>query len=416
MREISRRSVLSAAGAAGLVLTTAGLAHAVGRVPGSAPAAGTEPAAGSRKGRVRLTVPAPTGPWRIGTTSLHLIDRSRRDQWISPASPRELMVSMWYPTSDTHGCRRAPWLPPAATEMYRRQAAQNLRTPLDNVDFPVTHAWQDAPVAARRHGHPVVLFSPGYNTMRAMGTALVEDLAGHGYLVVTIDHTHEASIVEFPDGRVERGRNPEELSALQVRQEDTRFVLNELEQLNAGRNPDAEGRRLPHCLRGSLDLSRIGMFGHSIGGDTAAGTMAQDRRILAGVDLDGSINGTVAATGLDRPFLLMGNSTHGRYNDPSWADFWSHLRGWRLELRLRHSAHHTYTDMSPLAQQLERALSLPPEVVAALTGSIGTIDADRAVAGQRAYLRAFFDLHLRGGDGHLLSRPSRRYPDIEFVR
>jgi hypothetical protein len=46
---------------------------------------------------------------------------------------------------------------------------------------------------------------------------------------------------------------------------------------------------------------------------------------------------------------------------------------------------------------------------------IGTIDADRAITAQRAYLGAFFDLHLRHHDNHLLSKPSPRYPEIEFV-
>lgn len=145
MRDVTRRSVLAAAGTAGLVLTTAGIARADGGGPGAAPA-GTEPTpVGPGKGRVQLTLPAATGPWRTGTASLHLIDRSRRDPWTSPASPRELMISLWYPTSDTHGCRRAPWLSPAATGMYRRQAGHDLNTSLDNVDFPVTGAWQGAP-------------------------------------------------------------------------------------------------------------------------------------------------------------------------------------------------------------------------------------------------------------------------------
>ena len=200
-----------------------------------------------------------------------------------------------------------------------------------------------------------------------------------------------------------------------VRQDDTRFVLDRLATLNAGGNPDAEHRRLPRGLRGSLDLSRIGMFGHSLGGDTAAETMTRDRRIRAGADLDGSITGTAAATGLDRPFLLMSNADHGRDNDPSWAEFWSHLRGWRLDLLLRDSGHFTYTDLSPLAQRLERALPISPQVRAQLKTLIGTIDADRAIAAERAYLGAFFDLHLRHRDDHLLSGPSPRHPEIEFV-
>ncbi|MFG2629923.1 alpha/beta hydrolase family protein [Streptomyces sp. NPDC048473] len=370
---------------------------------------------------MQLTLPAPTGRRRIGTTSLHLIDPSRRDPWTSPRSPRELMISLWYPARHTHGHQHAPWLPPAAKALYRRQVSQQLQTSLDDVDFPATHAYEGASVEARLHGHPVVLFSPGYRAERELCTALVEDLTSRGYVVVTIDHTYDSQIVEFPGGRLELGRQPARPTdddiamALQVRQDDTRFVLNELAMLNAGRNPDAERRRLPRGLRGSLDLSKVGMFGHSLGGDTAGETMAEDRRILAGVNLDGSFNGAVATTGLDRPFLLMSNADHGRANDPSWAEFWSHLRGWRLDLRLRASGHQTYTDVSPLVQQLEKALPIPPEVVANMTTLIGTISADRAIAAERAYLGAFFDLHLRHHDNHLLSKPSSRYPDIEFV-
>ncbi|WP_333767794.1 hypothetical protein [Streptomyces sp. IBSBF 2435] len=64
--------------------------------------------------------------------------------------------------------------------MHRQQAGHDLNTSLDNVDFPVTGARQGAPVAASRHGHPVVPFSPGFGAMRELCTALVEDLAGHG--------------------------------------------------------------------------------------------------------------------------------------------------------------------------------------------------------------------------------------------
>ena len=33
--------------------------------------------------------------------------------------------------------------------------------------------------------------------------AKLEDLASHGYIVVTIDHIYDAGVVELPDGRVE---------------------------------------------------------------------------------------------------------------------------------------------------------------------------------------------------------------------
>jgi dienelactone hydrolase len=389
-------------------------ALATGLVLAAGTACGAVPAARAADERVRLTLPEPSVRQPIGTTSLHLVDHSRRDPWTS--TPRELMVSLWYPAEDTTGHPRAPWLPAASAALYRQKTAQNLRTSLDNVDFPLTHAYLDAPVRAGL-GRPVVLFSPAYGAVRAFGTALVEELAARGYMVVTIDHTHEAAMVEFPGGRLEPSLQPAEptdrdlAEALRIRQGDVEFVLDELANLNSGTNPDAGHRPLP----GSLDLSRTGMYGHSLGGNTAASAMTRDRRILAGVDLDGSVIGRVARTGLDRPFMLMGNATHGRDTDPSWGLFWSNLRGWRRDLLLRDSGHQTFTDLAPLTQQLEKALPIPEDVVANLTTAIGTIDADRAVTAVRAYLTAFFDLHLRHHDDGLLSGPSARYPEIRFV-
>src|ERR1700755_767135 len=51
----------------------------------------------SHPARKHLTLPAPTGPYQVGTTSLHLIDRTRPNPWTSSPPYRELMVSVWYP-------------------------------------------------------------------------------------------------------------------------------------------------------------------------------------------------------------------------------------------------------------------------------------------------------------------------------
>jgi len=48
------------------------------------------------------------------------------------------------------------------------------------------------------------------------------------------------------------------------------------------------------------------MFGHSLGGATAAAAMLDDQRIKAGVNLDGTLFGPVVNAGLDRPFMLVG--------------------------------------------------------------------------------------------------------------
>ena len=161
--------------------------------------------------------------------------------------------------------------------------------------------------------------------------------------------------------------------------------------------------------------------------------MVGDRRIDAGVNLDGSmahglglsedwqyLRGEVVKRGLDRAFMLFGNARHNHRGaeapptgDPSWGEFWSNQRGWKLDITLRQSEHGSFSDLQVGLPQIARALGLPP---GAFGPFIGTIDPDRSIAAQRAYLAAFFDLHLRHRDNHLLDGPSPGYPEIEFVR
>ncbi len=200
--------------------------------------------------------------------------------------------------------------------------------------------------------------------------------------------------------------------ALAVRVQDTRFVLDQLAAVDAGRNPDAEHRPLPPGLRGGLDLARAGMFGHSLGRAAAAATMRDDRRLAAGIDLDGTLFGARATAGSDRPFLLLGSDQAGP-EDPTWDAFWAHQRGWKRELVLHGSTHLSFTDLEVLYPQGGPLVGLTPEQIAQV---IGTLDPLRAVRVQRAYVRAFFDLHLRHRDGHLFDGPSPRYPEMTFVR
>jgi dienelactone hydrolase len=402
------------------------------------PAAPAYPVAGSMPDRPVL--PRPTGRHELGVTELHLVDDDRSDPW-HPERSRELMVSVWYPAERRH--RRgpaAPWLSPGVVPTVEAQA-EPVGIPVGSLDWAGirTHARAGAPAARpAAGGRPVVLYSPGLGGLRSFGTVVVEELASRGYVVVTIDHTYE-TVVEMPGGRVTQPVDvPPTPATLQVtldaRVADTRYVLDQLARLDRGDNPDAERRRLPAGLRGSLDLRRVGMFGHSFGGFTAGETMVGDRRLDAGVNLDGSMavaNGLdgwpyepsrVAAEGLDRPFLLMGSEIvdpatgetlpHDHLGfDRSWQDFWAHQRGWKRDLLLTTAGHNSYSDLQAV---LPQAPAVPAEARQAL---IGTIDPGRSIAAQRAYVTAFFDLHLRGDHDarRLFAGPSPRHPEVRFV-
>ena len=368
-------------------------------------------------------LPLPTGRHQVGEVAVHLMDHSRPDPWQAGRHHRELMVGVYYPATHTARHPVAPYMLPKAAAHFDAVTANDylgMNLPTGQVDWAAiaTHTVQGAPVAHGDRKRPVLIYSPGLGEPRTWGTTLVMDLAGRGFVVVTIDNTYESPEVEFPDGSLATMVAPTEADAfirkaLAVRTTDTSFVLDQLGLLNAGRNPDVEGRRLPHGLAGALDLTKVGMFGHSMGGTATATAMEADPRISAGINMDGNLtnfDGTlmpVAEHGLARPFLLLGEDG-STDTGPGWQAFRAHTPGWTRQLTLRGSAHASFTDAEALLPQL----GLPP---ATQTQDIGTIDPATAIGTNEAYVSAYFDHWLRGRSGRLLDGPSDRYPAMKFV-
>ena len=79
--------------------------------------AGRATAATADSGPVRLTLPRPTGPYRVGVVPLHLVDRSRPEPLAGPGRYRELMVSVWYPARNERRYPRSPWMTAASMRM-----------------------------------------------------------------------------------------------------------------------------------------------------------------------------------------------------------------------------------------------------------------------------------------------------------
>jgi dienelactone hydrolase len=388
---MTRRHLVGAALAvgAGLPLIGAGRASA-------APVAG---------GPARLILPAPTGPYPVGTVSLHLADRSRPDPAAGPGRFRELMAGVWYPARDVSRHPLAPWTSPAVL----RELLTSAGFAADAVLAPMTAGHRGAPVRRGTERLPVVVFSHGAHDHRADNTIVVQELASHGYLVLTVDHTYDA-FSEFPDGRVVVPVDDPILGARDFAR-DLRFVLDTVEQLAAGCNPDAARRALPAGLAGAPDPHRIGVFGWSKGATAAGLVMSEDRRVRAGLGFDGPMQPAIA-TELHRPFMLM-TAAFTREAEPSVAEFWSRLRGWRLNVQAEGAVHSSYTDYQALYPQLAKVVGMSDEQLGRL---IGTLDPARAVRIQQSYPLAFFDLHLRRRRGHLLDGPSPAFPEVTFIR
>jgi predicted dienelactone hydrolase len=259
---LSRRRLLGAALAAGIA------------APLTPP--GRSSAAPATSGPARFILPEPTGPHPIGVVPLHLIGRSRPAPGTGPNLRRELMVSVWYPARAAARHPRAEWLHPAG-----------LRALLEAYDFPAealltarTAARLGAPVRRVDGRLPVIVYSHGAHDHRDCNTIVVQELASHGYVVVTVGHTGD-TYARFPDGRLVVPESEPGLGAPDFAY-DIPFVLDRIEDLAAGRNPDVDHRPLPDGLSGALDPRRIGMFGWSKGGTATAIAMSLDRRIRAG--------------------------------------------------------------------------------------------------------------------------------------
>ncbi|MFD2083477.1 alpha/beta hydrolase family protein [Actinopolymorpha cephalotaxi] len=362
-----------------------------------APAAAQAGTAGSPADPPRpasLTLPRPTGPYGVGTDTLHLVDADRPDPWVPEAGPRELMVSMYYPARRGSGTP-ARYVTPGESELIL--ASQGLTDlPADTLSTVRTYARSGAAPRAGRHDYPLVVLSPGFSFPKSSLSALAEDLASNGYVVAAVEHTYESVATTFPDGHVttcvacETDLDPQQV--IRGRATDVSFVLDEL----LGPHPVWRYARL-------VDPARIGMAGHSIGGASGGTTAVRDSRVRAVVNLDGTQFDPLPESGLEVPFMFVGtedgHSPGG--DDTTWDRDWQRLTGWKRWITVAGTVHASFTDYGTLADQLGLDLGQ-------------TIDGDRAVLVTNTYVGAFFDQHLRGRNRPLLDGPSRSYPEVRF--
>jgi dienelactone hydrolase len=324
------------------------------------------------------------------------------------------MVSLWYPALPSDG-RRAQYLTPAESELQLTSRGITGLRP-DTLSRTRTNAAVDATPEGTQGSHPLVVLSPGFTNSRSALTALAEDLASHGYVVAGIDHTYESYGTAFPGGRVatclaRQARQRDSGFMEKVvggRAADVSFVLSEL----TGAHPAQPGAAL-------IDPSRMAMAGHSLGGAATIAAMLADSRIRAGIDMDGSTVAEIPDEGLSRPFLFLGkqaNYTPGagravpagtrawklqRSAVITWERDWELLTGWKRWLVVAGAVHASFTDLALLAEQSGI------DIDAGLSGA-------RSLDITRAYVRAFFDQHLRGRPQALLDQPSPRYPEVKF--
>jgi len=284
--------------------------------------------------------PAPTGSHIVGTRLASLANADYPDPYSSNGSARELMVRFWYPAVPTRTCTSADYTSPQIWSYF----SELLGVALPQVS---THSCLDADVAPGLH--PVVVLTHGFTGTFTDYTFLAEDLASRGYVVVSVNHTYEATATELSDGRLEKSLYGSHLrsyrrydvdsleQAVAVRLEDLRFVLDQLPVISRVTDGPFAGR---------LDLTRIALVGHSLGGLTTLRALAVEPRLKAGVVLDGAVSPRPLPPIRQQVLSIMAGDG---LPDVDQCRMWAAVRGTPLFVRLPGVEHVALSDAVWLA-------------------------------------------------------------------
>src|SRR6266850_1552990 len=282
-------------------------------------------------------LPAPDGAYAVGMRRFELTDPARRGVVTRDADePRVLPGYAWYPAKrGTHGTR--PYLTPTEVADQGRAMARNFKYGAEELavlDKVSAHSVEGAP-PARGRTFPILIFNHGYESYPAQNTALLEQLASHGYIVMSIGHPHDAADFRLADGTLlttlhPAGNDPDyaalrktltsgpnhEARTAALQGYSQAFSRDRLgASFTAWRDDTVfaarsiENRRVPLALMTILaagDPQRLGFLGMSFGGAVAASSCKLVEQCRVIIDLDGSnYDPTLFNAPVERPLLLM---------------------------------------------------------------------------------------------------------------
>jgi len=385
-----------------------------------------------------LTLPPPQGPLPVGRTQWIVTDADRTDPF-DAAHGRRIEIVAWYPAEADARETPAPYLLDGADEVRNFARLFGNAALFDDVAALATHAKQDAAPRSGRVRLPLLLFSHGYTSVPSSSTALLADLASHGYVVLSIVHPYEATASTVADGTVVSMLDGNGTFRQPIQDVFSEWKTEDavLSQVTSASN-DAERMRLLREYLGGLvqthvalrrwvddaraviarlanrpggtamgrviaraDVSRFGVFGHSMGGVMAAELCLTEKRCAAVLNLDGSPQyGSMIDTPLERPLLMAYSARRGRLGASDVIYKRAASRYYRVDVA--DTLHLDFTDMTlwPALRDRKATGALPPA---------------QAIAVTRTIVREFFDQELRGRRSKLLNG-ERRLAGVDVKR
>ena len=262
----------------------------------------------------------PTGEYSIGATNFDFEFPSEISD-----SPRKLNIRAWYPSDASEG------------DLNLISSQRMVDKTVEFYDMPdflatteVSLSLKDAPIADGAAPFPVLIFNHGFGSFTEQSTVNMQELASHGYIVLSLSHPGSSLLTEYTDGSYvyynpdlpafveqldyeQASKNSFDLMSSTVSAVDTaenfdaywpamrtlaqgapfanmQPILREwIEDSSAVIDAIAAGQteRFSTIFAAFLDKENIGLFGHSLGGMTALATSMTNTNIKAVINLDG---------------------------------------------------------------------------------------------------------------------------------
>ncbi|MEA4874658.1 hypothetical protein [Anaerorhabdus sp.] len=235
-----------------------------------------------------------TGKYDISEESTFYKDTKRVEIYTSDGSYRELPVTFWYP----------------------QKQEENQK-------------------------YPLILFSHGSFGVKESNLTLYRELASHGYIVVSIDHTYQCFSTKLSNGKTVRvssefmkeiasenpQKKPEESFIhfkkwMDIRSGDINLVLDTIIENVSNKSKELDVYKY-------IDTTQIGLIGHSLGGSAVLGVGRQRDDISAVISLEAPFLADIKSVDEKGNFIFEQSDypipVLNIYSDASWKN----LRNWK---------------------------------------------------------------------------------------
>lgn len=280
-------------------------------------------------------LPKPSGEFNVGRATFFY---DKKETSIN----RLISFQLWYPTLQETGEKydyRTPQEAESAAHFHNWPLFANSFTTLIR-----SHSLKNPPVIKNQQ-YPVLIYNHGYGGFTGVYQSVCEDLASHGYIVVSLGHQDESALLMLDDRSVLSNSSDNDFY-VKRNHELNGAEINQLQSIILNSNNKAKVKNAytnlliksplhnqsvelwtndvketilklelinlkNSTLKGSLNLENIGVFGHSVGGATAGELSSGTNQIKAGINLDGFQFGNLINNRLQIPFLFVSSNSVG---------------------------------------------------------------------------------------------------------